>query len=87
MYFTCTYSLPPGAKFENVIRVFTQTKCKYSQIFKMNFKTVRDSGVNSARFRDFKIRSVHGFGLDERARLLTAFWEGYKGSQDFWVGG
>ena len=53
----------------------------------MQYNTCRGPGVKSARIRNFKIWSVDGFGLDERARLLTGFQEGYKGSQDFWVGG
>ena len=53
----------------------------------MHYNTCRGPGVNSAKNRNFKIRSVDGFGLDERARFLAGFQEGYKGSQDFWVGG
>ena len=44
-----------------------QTKCNYSLNCLMHFKTVRGPGVNSAKFRDLKIRSVDGFGLDEKA--------------------
>ena len=53
----------------------------------MQYNTCRGPGVKSAKIRNFKIRSVDGFGLDERARHLTGFWEGYKGSQDLGVGG
>ena len=53
----------------------------------MHFNTCRGPGVNSPKIRISKIRSVDGFGLDERARFLTGLWEGYKGSQDFGVGG
>ena len=42
---------------------------------------------NRRKNSDFIIPSVDGFGLAERARLLTGFREGHKGSQDFWVGG
>ena len=44
----------------------------------MHFKTVRGPGVDSAKFRDFKIRSVDGFGLAEKASCLTVFWGGYS---------
>ena len=47
----------------------------------------RSWGQIGGKNPDFIIPSVDGFGLAERARLLTGFWEGYKGSQDFWVGG
>ena len=53
----------------------------------MRYNTCRGPGVKSAKIRNFKIWSVDGFGLDERARLLTGLWEGYKGSQYFCVGG
>ena len=44
----------------------------------MHFKTVRGPGVDSAKFRDFKIRSVDGFGLAEKASCLTVFWGCYS---------
>ena len=62
-----------------MISFFAQTKCNYSLNFEMHFNTCRGPGVKSAKIQNFKIRSVDGFGLDERARLLTGFYEVYTG--------
>ena len=64
--------------YEIVIQVFTQTKCNYSQNVEMHFKTVRGPGVKSVKFRDFKIRSVDGFGLAEKASSLTVLKLSYS---------
>ena len=44
----------------------------------MHFKTVRGPGVKSVKFRDFKIRSVDGFGLAEKASSLTVLKLSYS---------
>ena len=55
-----------------------QTKCNYSQNFLMHFKAVRGPGVRSVKILDFKIRSVDGFGLAEKASSLTVLKLSYS---------
>ena len=44
----------------------------------MHFKTVTGSEVKSMKIRDFKIRSVDGFGLAEQASSVTVLKLSYS---------